>query len=541
MAVNNKVNMKLMTKLIFGALVLFSVSCTMPKVIIPIKDAVYYDKYQAEITDLRKARSYGFIIRDSVDKNVAVARNYFMSGKLKSEVKLANEATLADREWKMKAVRMMFMDTDDKTLWTLNGKYNEWYESGKPKKIINYKNGYIVNRLQVFWENGQIKRNEKYDENSKFIIGECYDKTGDKVPFTRHSTDAYFSPNSGYRSVDEYLRLNINYPQAALQYKDAGIVFIYHYLDARGRNYKNVIRYPLNPILNEEALRVVRKMPDMFFPATEDDEPCSFVKTISVRFNLPAFTVNLLRTSGQKDSLYFDKNGYISKSRLQAETMELYIPTANDSNLVVRTIFNKQAVKTAEITIDKKKTIRNLEINYPNLNVNSTNPILADINRYQVVEGPSIRYYENGNIKQKTVFENGKLTKPTENFNMDGSKIEDSNRRNKIANDSIKIYSVVERMPQFQGGESELSYFIRDNLRFPVKAMEEKVSGTVIVSFVVLADGSIGEIKIVRSLSPETDAEAKRVISILARFTPGMQNGKNVAVWYTLPISFRSM
>ena len=532
---------KLKLKLIFGILILFSVSCATKQIITPVKNAVYLDKYQAEITDLRKARSYRVITRDSVDNNVATVRTYFINGKLKTEVKLANEATLADRQWKTNAIRMMCLDTDDKTLWTLNGRFTEWYESGKPKKIIDYKNGYFVNRLQVFRENGMIKRNEKYDQNGRFLLGECYDESGTKIPYTGYFTDAWFSPNSAYRSLDEFIRENIHYPQAAMQYKDAGIVFIYHYLDARGRNFKNAIRYSLNPILNEEALRVVRKIPDMFYPAKEDDEPCPFIKTISVRFNFPAFTIELLNNAGPTDSLYFDKNGYLRKTRSQAETMELYIPTPNDSNLIVRTIFNKQGVKTAEITIDKKKTIRNLEKNYPNLYENSTNPILADINRFQIVEGSSVRYYENGNIKQKTVFEHGKMTKPVEYFNMDGTKMDNSIQSGSTTNDSLKIYSVVERMPQFPDSESELFDFISRNLRFPVIAQEQRVSGTVIVRFAVLADGSVGKISIFRSLTAETDAEAIRVISMLPRFIPGMQNGKNVAVWYTLPIRFRSM
>ena len=520
---------------IICVLVILISSCATQKILIPIKDAVYLDKYQAEITDLRKARSYRIITRDSVDKNIAVVRTFFISGKPKSVVKLANESTLTDRQWKTNGIRMMFMDTDDKTLWAFNGKYTEWYESGKPKKIIDFKNGYIVNRLQVFWENGMIKRNEKYDENARFLFGECYDKNAQKVPFTRYSCDAYFSYNSGYRSMDEFLRMNIHYPQTALQYKDAGIVYIYHYLDGRGRNYRNVIRYALNPILNDEALRVVRKMSDMFYPATEDDEPCAYIKMISVRFNLPAFTVDLLKKTIPGDSVYFDKHGYIPKIRSQAETMELYIPTANDSNLIVRTIFNKQRIKTAEITIDKRKTIRNLEINYPNLYANSTNPILADINRYQVVEGPSVRYYENGNIKQKTVFENDKSVGVTDYFKMDGSKMDEKSPN------TTKIYSVVEKMAAFPGGEGELTYFVSRNIRFPVKAQEEKISGVEIVKFVVLEDGSIGDIQIVRSLSPEIDAEAKRVIRLLPNFIPGSQNGKNVPVWYTLPITFRNL
>ena len=60
------------------------------------------------------------------------------------------------------------------------------------------------------------------------------------------------------------------------------------------------------------------------------------------------------------------------------------------------------------------------------------------------------------------------------------------------------------------------------------------------MQFVVEADGSIGEVKVVRSVMiPEFDAEAIRLVKSLPKFTPGHQKGQAVAVWYTLPVIFR--
>lgn len=99
------------------------------------------------------------------------------------------------------------------------------------------------------------------------------------------------------------------------------------------------------------------------------------------------------------------------------------------------------------------------------------------------------------------------------------------------------IYRSVEHMPQFPGGEAALMKYIKSHLQKP--QTEEKISGSVILQFVVQSDGSIGEVKVVRSLHPDYDKEAVRVVKSLPKFSPGRQNGQAVAVWYTLPVIFR--
>lgn len=102
-----------------------------------------------------------------------------------------------------------------------------------------------------------------------------------------------------------------------------------------------------------------------------------------------------------------------------------------------------------------------------------------------------------------------------------------------------KIYGEVEQPPVFPGGDAALMKFINDNMRYPQAAIENNIQGRVIVTFVVNGDGSIGQVKVARSKDPDLDKEAVRVVKSLPRFQPGKQSGKNVAVWYTIPVTFR--
>lgn len=101
------------------------------------------------------------------------------------------------------------------------------------------------------------------------------------------------------------------------------------------------------------------------------------------------------------------------------------------------------------------------------------------------------------------------------------------------------IFQVVEEMPQFPGGMGEAMKFLAKNIKYPVAAQQAKIEGRVIVQFVVERDGSVSDVKVVRGVSPELDAEAIRVVSMMPKWIPGKQRGKAVAVKYTMPIMFR--
>lgn len=102
-----------------------------------------------------------------------------------------------------------------------------------------------------------------------------------------------------------------------------------------------------------------------------------------------------------------------------------------------------------------------------------------------------------------------------------------------------EVFTHVEQMPKFPGGDAELYKFISNNLNYPAMAIENNVQGRVVVQFVVTKDGSIGNVKVVRSVDRDLDNEAIRVCKKLPKFIPGKQNGQPVSVWYTLPVTFK--
>ena len=100
-------------------------------------------------------------------------------------------------------------------------------------------------------------------------------------------------------------------------------------------------------------------------------------------------------------------------------------------------------------------------------------------------------------------------------------------------------FNVVEQMPQFPGGDIELMKFLSENVKYPEAALKAGTQGRVVAQFIVEADGSITNVKVLKNVSDEIDAEAVRVIKAMPKWKPGMQKGQPVRVKYTIPVTFR--
>lgn len=149
-------------------------------------------------------------------------------------------------------------------------------------------------------------------------------------------------------------------------------------------------------------------------------------------------------------------------------------------------------------------------------------------------------------------------------------------RESAKADDGTPVYSVVEQPPTFPGGEMALMKYIATHIKYPMLAQEYDVQGMVGLKFVVMEDGSVGEVNVVKSMrqdiaamskeeytashpnatdemydryladfkstrqaEADCEAEAVRVVKSLPRFIPGKQQGKPVRVWFSLPIRFQ--
>lgn len=103
------------------------------------------------------------------------------------------------------------------------------------------------------------------------------------------------------------------------------------------------------------------------------------------------------------------------------------------------------------------------------------------------------------------------------------------------------VYDVTETMPQFPGGQEMMMKYLAANIKYPASAVKAKKQGRVIVTFVIQKDGSVTKARIARSVDPELDAEALRIVKAMPNWTPGTQDGKPVNVKYTIPVIFSLM
>ena len=108
-----------------------------------------------------------------------------------------------------------------------------------------------------------------------------------------------------------------------------------------------------------------------------------------------------------------------------------------------------------------------------------------------------------------------------------------------VKEEETKVFDVVEQMPSFPGGPSALMQYLSSNIKYPVVAEENGVQGRVVCTFVVEKDGSITDVRVVKSVDPSLDKEAVRVVKSMPKWIPGKQNGSAVRVKYTVPVTFR--
>jgi periplasmic protein TonB len=121
----------------------------------------------------------------------------------------------------------------------------------------------------------------------------------------------------------------------------------------------------------------------------------------------------------------------------------------------------------------------------------------------------------------------------------EGNTTEDLPPENPVVDpDEGKVFTIVEEMPSFPGGEDKMLEYIARNIKYPPVARENNITGRVYVSFVVDKDGKIKEAKILRGIGGGCDEEALRVVKSMPDWKAGRQNGRSVQVQFNLPVNF---
>ena len=121
----------------------------------------------------------------------------------------------------------------------------------------------------------------------------------------------------------------------------------------------------------------------------------------------------------------------------------------------------------------------------------------------------------------------------------DASKVKYIGALTADANRDDHLYIDYHENAQFPGGEQACKEWLADNVKYPKKCLKKKIEGRVAVSFIVEKDGSITEVKTIKSPHPLLSKEAERVVKAMPKWKPGQFNNEPVRTRYTLPIVFK--
>ena len=99
-----------------------------------------------------------------------------------------------------------------------------------------------------------------------------------------------------------------------------------------------------------------------------------------------------------------------------------------------------------------------------------------------------------------------------------------------------KVYEVCEQMPIFEGGDAALLKYLRENLKYPDNTKDRGVQGRLVIGFIVEKDGSLTDVKVLRPVDIDLDAEVLRLVKGMPKWIPGRHNGQRVRVRHLLPI-----
>ena len=391
--------------------------------------------------------------------------------------------------------------------------------------------GSLVQNKCLYKENPEIYT-EKF---RKLIGGYAFDH------------DAIFANGS----VDDYLRQNLKYPAEAQKNLEEGAAYFSFMVDADG-SVKNVKMDDgiFSSNLQQEVIRVVSSMP-RWTPAVKNGENVSSTQSISVRFPTDEAECDTL------ENYLFARimSNIVTEAKAQKkQNFDIVCVIEADgsaSSIKIKDCNLSPKLKTqlAQVTKGAPKSIPAKMYDVP-VRSQITFPVTIEKDKI-VIKFPSSIKFTAPEIKKDDEAV-GELLKAKEvRTQPTPPKVEPS-----------KTFDVVEQMPSFGGGivkrsvrqpdgtvkivstevgpgPSGLFQYLSMSVRYPPVAEENGVQGRVIVSFVVERDGSITDVRVVKSVDPSLDKEAIRVISSMPKWIPGKQNGDPVRVKYTTPVTFR--
>ncbi len=168
------------------------------------------------------------------------------------------------------------------SIWWQYGPFRAWHLNGKLKTEGFYGYDKLHQNLKTFYSNGQLKREDLY-KNDTLVTGHCFDEKGDTVAYFPYRQNPEFK--EGQAALFRFLGQNMRYPDYARKKNVEGTVYIGFVVDKEGKIVNIKVKRGVHPSIDEEALRVVKKMPN-WIPGKEDGELVRVSYTLPIKFKL---------------------------------------------------------------------------------------------------------------------------------------------------------------------------------------------------------------------------------------------------------------
>ena len=400
----------------------------------------------------------------------------------------------------------------------------------------------------------------------------------------------------GMDEVVKYIQTHIQYPPTAVYKKIQGKVWIESVIDRDGKVVQPKVAYSVHPLLNQEALRIIKMMPDWrpgklngetvkvkyVFPVTfriedhivlVDDGPKrnpNDTETIEIKYIPPVnFDSVIKKSPSLKWGFLVDDTEGVAKVHLDNRTHQEIKSKSEDVEIILSSLSNDKVYVSIFSTShrltykgeyifyreDKQRKLH--EIYCKNLDKES---VALQVERGKEAEigfdlpknaQPGdyllkIRVYDEDetcfyNIYQWLEAYTSQQVSTRERPIPIGAAHDSGNE---LLPDDEDVFDVVQHMPEFPGGMPKLMEFIRKHTVYPQTAKQGKLEGTVIMQVVIDKDGTVTLPRILRSVNPVLSAdaalceEAFRIVSIMPKWKPGNQHGVNLKVRYAFPIKF---
>lgn len=381
-----------------------------------------------------------------------------------------------------------------------HGKYYLLYENRAKKLEGNYVFGTEMGEIKGYYETGELR-----------FQGTSY----------RHQPDGKFThylKDGSIKKVENFS--NGLHNGKSIIYYPSGNIYLETNYSYGGKEGKEIVYYPNGEPKREVKYRMDNQVSEKCFDSTGVKTKCNSLNTEPALVNgKDQFLANL-------QEFTFNNNNTFQDSLLFS--ISLNINTSGNADIQSYFFIGQDSLGT-----DFKNWIQKPGIFSPPMfddqPLECTIHLILPVYRNKIVLSD---YFE----KWKVAYRD-RITQEDKDIYYWSFSPENDNSTYYVGKDTSTFF-IVEKMPEFPGGEQALRIFIATNIKYPVVAHDKNIQGKVYVTFVIDQNGYPVDIRVAHGVHPLLDEEAVRVVSTLPKWNPGMQSGKPVRVSYTVPINF---